>query len=70
MNDIRTKLGTGVEFTIRRTFDAPLDRVWQAWTDSERMAKWWGPKGCKTEIVKLDLRPGGICHYCLARTKG
>lgn len=29
----------------------------------EQMSKWWGPKGCKTEIVRLDLRPGGICHY-------
>ena len=45
MNDVRTKPSTGVEFTIRRIFDAPLDRVWQAWTDPERMAKWWGPKG-------------------------
>jgi uncharacterized protein YndB with AHSA1/START domain len=70
VNDIRTKLGTGVEFTIRRTFDAPLDRVWQAWTDPERMAKWWGPKGYTSEVVRLDLRPSGICHYRLVSPEG
>jgi uncharacterized protein YndB with AHSA1/START domain len=56
---------SGFEFVIRRVFDAPLDRVWKAWTEPDRLAKWWGPKGSKGEIVKLDLRPGGICHYRL-----
>jgi uncharacterized protein YndB with AHSA1/START domain len=72
MNDIKTKAGatSGFEFIIRREFDAPLERVWTAWTDPERMAKWWGPKGFKGEIVKLDLRPGGICHYRLESPEG
>jgi uncharacterized protein YndB with AHSA1/START domain len=63
MNDLRPKPGTGFEFFIRREFDAPLDRMWQAWSDRQRMSRWWGPKGSKTEVVKLDFRPGGICHY-------
>lgn len=60
MNDINTKLGTGFEFVIKRTFAAPLDRVWRAWTEPERMTQWWGPKGFDCRIVKLELRPGGI----------
>ncbi|HUU24615.1 MAG TPA: SRPBCC domain-containing protein [Methyloceanibacter sp.] len=32
-------------FVIARTFNAPLDRVWKAWTEPEQMAQWWGPKG-------------------------
>lgn len=67
MNDIKAKPGApepaGFEFFIRREFDAPLDRMWCAWSDPERMSHWWGPKGSKTEVVKLDFRPGGICHY-------
>ena len=67
MNDIKAKPGApepaGFEFFIRREFDAPLDRMWRAWSDPERMSHWWGPKGSKTEVVKLDFRPGGICHY-------
>lgn len=70
MNDINTKSGTGFEFTIKRTFDAPLDRVWRAWTEPQRMAQWWGPKGFDCRIVKLELRPGGICHYHLTSPQG
>ncbi len=69
MNDI-AKPATGFEFNIRRTFNAPLDRVWKAWTEPERMAQWWGPKGFDCRIVKLELRPGGICHYHLTSPQG
>jgi uncharacterized protein YndB with AHSA1/START domain len=58
----------GFEFIIKRTFNAPLDRLWRAWTEPERFARWWGPKGFECEIAKLDLRPGGICHYRLEST--
>jgi len=55
----------GKEFVISRLFDAPRDLVWTAWTQGERLAQWWGPKGCKIRVVKLELRPGGIFHYAL-----
>lgn len=35
---------TGKELLITRTFDAPRELVWQAWTEPERVKKWWGPK--------------------------
>jgi uncharacterized protein YndB with AHSA1/START domain len=70
MNDIKAKPGTGFEFVIKRTFNAPLDRMWRAWTDPEHMAKWWGPKGFSSKIVMLDPRPGGICHYHLQSPQG
>ncbi len=49
-------------FVVERTFDAPRDLVWQAWTKAEHMAGWWGPKGCTLGIKSFDLWPGGICH--------
>jgi len=58
------------EFVISRVFDAPRERVWKAWTDAERLAKWWGPKDFDIVSVKLDLRPGGTCHYCLKSPEG
>ena len=33
------------ELEIVRTFDAPRETVWRAWTEVERLARWWGPKG-------------------------
>src|SRR5712692_4415203 len=58
------------EFTISRVFDAPRDLVFKAWTESERLALWWGPKGFKMLIANLDLRPGGVFHYCMQAPEG
>jgi uncharacterized protein YndB with AHSA1/START domain len=53
------------EFVIERTFNAPRERVWKAWTDAEQLKQWWGPKGFLPRYAKVDLRPGGTFHYCL-----
>jgi uncharacterized protein YndB with AHSA1/START domain len=58
------------EFTISRTFDAPRQRVWDAWTQPEQMAKWWGPKGFTVVYVKMDLRAGGTYLYCIRSPEG
>jgi uncharacterized protein YndB with AHSA1/START domain len=58
------------EFVISRAFDAPRELVWNAWTDPERLKHWWGPKGFTVLSCKLDLRPGGVMHYCLRTPTG
>ena len=58
------------DFVISQLFDAPRDLVWKCFTEPERMAKWWGPKGVTAGIVKLDLRPGGMCHYTMTAPDG
>ena len=58
------------EFFISRTFDAPRDLVWKAWTEKERLAQWWGPKGCTIRVAKFDLMPGGVFHYTMAFKPG
>ncbi len=58
------------EFFIARVFDAPRELVWKAWTEPERLANWWGPKGFKMRAVKLDLRPGGVFHYSMQAPPG
>jgi len=44
---------------MTRTFDAPRELVFNAWTDGKQMAKWFGPRGFTTEITKHEPRPGG-----------
>src|SRR5258708_712966 len=34
----------GPQYHVTRTFDAPRELVWKAWTDAESLAKWWGPR--------------------------
>jgi uncharacterized protein YndB with AHSA1/START domain len=58
------------EFVITRTFDAPRELVWRAFTEAEHLKHWWGPKGFKMLSCKLDLRPGGIFHYGMQAPDG
>jgi uncharacterized protein YndB with AHSA1/START domain len=57
-------------FSISRVFDAPRDLVWKAVTESERLAHWWGPKGFTMVKCTVDLRPGGLFHYCMRSPDG
>ena len=57
-------------FVISRTFDAPRQLVWQAWTERARLMEWFGPKGFKMPAAKMDFRPGGSFHYCLESADG
>jgi len=58
------------QFTVSRSLEAPRDLVFKCWSEAERLAKWWGPKGFKMKVVKLDFRPGGAFHYAMASPDG
>jgi uncharacterized protein YndB with AHSA1/START domain len=53
-----------------RIFDAPRDLVFTAWAEQKRLEKWWGPKGFKMQVNKLDFRPGGLFHYRMQSPDG
>ena len=47
------------DIVIVRTFDAPVEAVWKAWTDPVEVARWWGPKLYSSPFAKIDFREGG-----------
>jgi uncharacterized protein YndB with AHSA1/START domain len=53
------------EIKLIRIFDAPVEAVWDAWTDPEQVAKWWGPRGFTITHHSKDLRPGGSWKYTM-----
>jgi len=53
------------EISITRVYDAPVQTVWEAWTDPDQVAQWWGPRGFTLTTHHKDLRPGGIWHYTM-----
>jgi uncharacterized protein YndB with AHSA1/START domain len=53
------------EIRITRVYDAPVALVWDAWTDSKKAAKWWGPRGFTITTHSKDLRVGGNWHYTM-----
>lgn len=58
------------EFVIERLLDAPRDLVWQVFTERDHLMHWWGPKGFKMIVGKLDLKPGGIFLYGMEAPDG
>ncbi|TWT77092.1 hypothetical protein Pla123a_25220 [Posidoniimonas polymericola] len=53
------------EIYINRVYDAPVALVWDAWTDPEQVAQWWGPRGFTITTHSKDLRPGGHWSYTM-----
>jgi len=47
------------ELLISRVLNAPIDLVWEVWTDPEHLKNWWGPDGFTNTILKMDMREGG-----------
>jgi uncharacterized protein YndB with AHSA1/START domain len=50
---------------ITTTFNAPRDRVFQAWVDPAHLMQWWGPDGFRNTIHEMDLRPGGAWRFIM-----
>ncbi|MGO8919971.1 MAG: SRPBCC family protein [Stellaceae bacterium] len=51
---------------LTRRFRAPRERVFRAFTEAERLKRWWGPKGSVLSKVEIDLRPGGAYRFEMA----
>lgn len=47
------------ELRISRVLDAPVELVWEVWTEPEHIARWWGPNGFTNTIHEMDIQPGG-----------
>jgi len=56
--------------TIKRTFNAPIDLVWEAWTKPEHIAQWWSPKGMNTKIIEHTFKVGGKWKYAMPMPDG
>jgi uncharacterized protein YndB with AHSA1/START domain len=51
------------EIVMTQVFDAPRERVFQAYTDPSLIPQWWGPARYTTTIDKMEVRPGGTWRY-------
>ena len=53
------------KISVEREFEAPLEQVWKAWTESEILDEWWAPKPYRAVTKKMDFRAGGFWLYCM-----
>jgi uncharacterized protein YndB with AHSA1/START domain len=56
---------TSQAVVIERQFDAPVELVWQMWTNPEHFKGWYGPDGATIPVANLDVRVGGRRHICM-----
>ena len=57
--------GAEREVLITRSFDAPRELVWRAWTELEHLKQWHAPRGCEIEFKRFDFREGGGFLSCI-----
>ncbi|MEO9967914.1 MAG: SRPBCC domain-containing protein [Reichenbachiella sp.] len=56
--------------TLERVFNAPIKLVWEAWTQPDHIAKWWGPKGMEVSIVEHSFKVGGAWKFAMVMPDG
>lgn len=56
--------------TIERSFDAPRDLVWAAWTEAELLGQWWAPKPWKAVTKDMNFTEGGRWLYAMTSPEG
>lgn len=68
-NDVHEKHITSIttpsdtEIRIERTFDAPPEVLWEAYTDPELLEQWLGPRDRPMTVEHMDVRPGGTYRW-------
>ena len=55
---------------LSRSFAAPRERVFRAFTVPAQLVKWWGPKGWSAPACTLDARPGGAWRTVMRSPEG
>ena len=57
------------DMVLTRVFDAPVDQVWKAWSESEQVMRWWGPTGFTCPLAKMNFQEGRISLVCMRAPK-
>lgn len=53
------------QITFERTYEAPVETVWKAWTNPSELKQWWGPDGVTIPECEVDLRVGGTFYIVM-----
>lgn len=58
------------KINVERSFNAPLDLVWAAWTEADILDQWWAPKPWKAETKSMNFSEGNRWLYCMVGPEG
>ena len=57
------------DLVVSHTFHAPVEKVWQAWTEEKFVQRWWRVDGFSNILAKMDVREGGVSHVGMRASK-
>jgi len=62
---VKTSAAARAASTVRfeRTYEAPIEDLWDLWTTKDGFEAWWGPEGFRVEVHRIEPRPGGALVY-------
>lgn len=58
------------ELVLTRTFAAPPELVFEAYSSCEHIKNWWGPRSWPVTKCSMDFQVGGTWHYCMQGPDG
>jgi uncharacterized protein YndB with AHSA1/START domain len=61
----RAEAASDREIVTTRVFDAPRERMFDAFSDPDRLAGWWGPTGFTSTFHEFDLQPEGVWRFVM-----
>ena len=64
-NDIKNRT-----LTIKKVFSAPVNLIWDAWTNPDHIMQWWAPQGMKITIVEHNFKVGGKWKFSMPMPDG
>jgi uncharacterized protein YndB with AHSA1/START domain len=64
------RIGGKEQFFIARSFDAPIETVYEMWSDPEHLAQWMPPTGATMRFLRAEPRVGGTSFYAMSFTNG
>jgi uncharacterized protein YndB with AHSA1/START domain len=50
---------------VSREFNAPIEKVWRAYTESQLLDMWWGPSPWRAETKTMNFEVGGYWLYAM-----
>jgi uncharacterized protein YndB with AHSA1/START domain len=57
------------QFVIARTFDVPLETMFEMWTNPDHFSQWLAPTGFTMQFIRADIKPGGGTFYMMTDGK-
>ena len=59
-------LSTTDVFVINRSFDVPLNKMFEVWTDPKHFSQWLPPTGFTMKFIRAEIKSGGSSFYCMS----